>query len=83
MDASNRKSGRRRLPSKKYTVDAFEGLDIDDGAPPPIETLDDNEDDDFHLLNHRMTTFRLMALPKKKMKRKTINRVTTSFPTRN
>ncbi|KAI4745023.1 hypothetical protein E4T50_04658 [Aureobasidium sp. EXF-12298] len=49
MDASNRKSGRRRLPSKKYTVDAFEGLDIDDGAPLPTETLDDNEDDDFHV----------------------------------
>lgn len=49
MDASNRTSGRRRLPSKKYTVDAFEGLDIDDGASLPIETLDDNEDDDFHV----------------------------------
>ncbi|CAD0027874.1 unnamed protein product [Aureobasidium pullulans] len=54
MDASNRKSGRRRQPSKKYTVDAFEGLDIGDGITGdgpslPIETPDDDEDDDFRV----------------------------------
>jgi transcription factor C subunit 6 len=49
MDALNRKSSRRRQPSKKYTVDAFEGLDIGDGIALPIETPDDDEDDDFHV----------------------------------
>ncbi|KAI5273548.1 hypothetical protein E4T47_03122 [Aureobasidium subglaciale] len=49
MDAPSRKSGRRRQPSKKYTVDAFEGLDIGDGLPLLVETLDDDEDDDFHV----------------------------------
>ncbi|CAD0084857.1 unnamed protein product [Aureobasidium vineae] len=49
MDATNRKSGRRRQPSKKYTVDAFEGLDIGDGIPLPVEMPDDDEDDDFHV----------------------------------
>ncbi|KAI5198488.1 hypothetical protein E4T39_06744 [Aureobasidium subglaciale] len=49
MDAPNRKSGRRRQPSKKYTVDAFEGLDIGDVLPLPVETPDDDEDDDFHM----------------------------------
>jgi transcription factor C subunit 6 len=49
MDALNRKSSRRRQPSKKYTVDAFEGLDIGDGIALPIEMPDDDEDDDFHV----------------------------------
>lgn len=49
MEAPSRKSGRRRQPNKKYTVDAFEGLDIGDGIPMSIETPDDDEDDDFHV----------------------------------
>ncbi|KAG9549631.1 hypothetical protein KCU79_g14281, partial [Aureobasidium melanogenum] len=49
MEAPSRKSGRRRQPSKKYTVDAFEGLDIGDGIPLPVETPDDDQDDDFHV----------------------------------
>jgi transcription factor C subunit 6 len=54
MDSSNRTSGRRRQPSKKYTIDPFEGLDIVDSNPedasrPPLETHDDDEDDDFQM----------------------------------
>lgn len=49
MEAPSRKSGRKRQPNKKYTVDAFEGLDIGDGFPIAIETPDDDEDDDFHV----------------------------------
>lgn len=49
MEAPSRKSGRRRQPNKRYTVDAFEGLDIGDGIPISIETPDDDEDDDFHV----------------------------------
>ncbi|KAG9884388.1 hypothetical protein KCV05_g19991, partial [Aureobasidium melanogenum] len=49
MEAPSRKSGRRRQPSKKYTVDAFEGLDIGDGIPLSVETPDDDQDDDFHV----------------------------------
>ncbi|KAH0333799.1 hypothetical protein KCU81_g9695, partial [Aureobasidium melanogenum] len=49
MEAPSRKSGRRRQPSKKYTVDAFEGLDIGDGIPLSVETPDDDQDDDFHM----------------------------------
>jgi transcription factor C subunit 6 len=50
MDASNRKSSRRKQPSKRYTVDAFEGLDIGDGISLPLETPDDEDEDaDFHM----------------------------------
>jgi transcription factor C subunit 6 len=50
MDASNRKSSRRKQPSKRYTVDAFEGLDIGDGVSLPLETPDDEDEDaDFHM----------------------------------
>ncbi|KAH0367973.1 hypothetical protein KCU65_g4332, partial [Aureobasidium melanogenum] len=52
MEAPSRKSGRRRQPSKKYTVDAFEGLDIGDGIPLSVETPDDDQDDDFHVDNN-------------------------------
>lgn len=39
---------RRRQPSKRYTVDAFEGLDLDDSGPERETPLavDDDEDDD-------------------------------------
>ncbi|KAK6001067.1 hypothetical protein QM012_003150 [Aureobasidium pullulans] len=52
MDAPSRKSGRRRQPSRKYTVDAFEGLDIGDGIPLSVETPDDDEDGDFNMDNN-------------------------------
>lgn len=53
MNAPSRKSGRKRQPSKRYTVDPFEGLDIADGGPEdnlrlPVDPSD-QEDDDFHL----------------------------------
>ncbi|KAK3057275.1 hypothetical protein LTS18_011530, partial [Coniosporium uncinatum] len=55
---STRKSGRSRVPNKKYTVDAFEGLDLESSASEaepdlekqqqtgPVEDSDD-EDDEF------------------------------------
>lgn len=52
MEASNRKSGRRRQPSKRYSVDAFDDLGIADGDEDdfklPAEVSDD-EDDDFKM----------------------------------
>lgn len=53
MSSPARKSARRRQPSKKYTVDAFEGLDIPDSVadstrPAPIPIEDSGDDADFH-----------------------------------
>ena len=55
--ASQRKSARTRQPSKKYTVDAFEGLHIDDANTGPSHVHlapedDSGDDEDFQVEAH-------------------------------
>ncbi|GAB7352545.1 hypothetical protein MBLNU459_g2934t1 [Dothideomycetes sp. NU459] len=53
MENKSRKSGRRRQPAKKYSIDPFEGLDIpddltDDRTPSaPARDDEDGDDADF------------------------------------
>ncbi|KAL2355314.1 hypothetical protein BJ546DRAFT_683571 [Cryomyces antarcticus] len=56
MESSGvRKSGRKRQPNKRYTIDAFEGLDLlqDEGPEDELPSDVDNEDKDaeFELEN--------------------------------